>query len=94
MAARGAIAKQEITQKLFEMFPYAFEYGNKEIRIPWKEDGNEVEIKITMTCAKTNVRETLDNDAAGATESSGSGLSEPTQEEMSQVAALMDRLGL
>ena len=59
--AKGAIAKQEITKKLFEVFPNAFVYG-KEIRIPYNEDGADVEIKITMTCAKTNVGDTLTNE--------------------------------
>ena len=94
MAAKGARAKQEIAEKLFELFPNAFEYG-KEIRIPWTEEGNQVEIKLTMTCAKTNVADTVSESVAGAA-AQGTSIenSEPTQEEISQVAALMDRLGL
>ena len=44
MAAKGAVAKQEIAQKLFKAFPNAFQH-DKDIRIPWVENGQTVEIK-------------------------------------------------
>lgn len=52
--ARGSQAKTEITQKILEIFEGSFPY-DKEIRIPWVENGEQVEIKVTLTCAKTNV---------------------------------------
>ena len=48
--ARGAEEKDVITQKILETFPNSFIY-NKEIRIPI----NDVQIKVTLTCAKENV---------------------------------------
>lgn len=51
MAVRGSIAKEEITEKILKDFPNSFKY-NKEIRIPWKENGEEIQIKITLTAAK------------------------------------------
>lgn len=51
MAAKGAIAKEQITKKILETFPNSFIY-DKLIRIPFNEDGNQVEIKVTLTAAK------------------------------------------
>ena len=56
MAARGAEAKLEITKKLLEVFPNSFMYNEgKEIRIPVVENGEVIQIKVTLTAAKTNV---------------------------------------
>jgi hypothetical protein len=52
--AEGAEAKQIVTKKLLEIFDGAFEYG-KELRIPMTEGGEQVQIKVTLTCAKENV---------------------------------------
>ena len=54
MAIKGTIAKQEVTQKILETFPSAFQY-DKEIRIPWVEDGVPVQLKLTLTAAKVAV---------------------------------------
>ena len=51
MAVRGSIAKEEITEKLMEVFSGSFK-NNKEIRIPWKENGEDIQIKVTLTAAK------------------------------------------
>ena len=54
--ARGTESKSYITKKLLETFEGSFLYNDgKEIRIPLKEDGEIVQIKVTLTCAKTNV---------------------------------------
>lgn len=54
--ARGTESKSYITQKILETFEGSFLYNDgKEIRIPLKEDGEIVQIKVTLTCAKTNV---------------------------------------
>lgn len=95
--AKGAIAKKEVISKLKEVFPDMFEYG-KELRIPMTEDGARVEIKIALTCAKTNVG---GDDAS--VESGGQTLDfsnetpaklEPSAEEKQNIAELMSRLGL
>ena len=96
--ARGTIAKKEVISKLKEVFPDMFEYGNKELRIPMMEDGQRVEIKVALTCAKTNV--------GGDDASMESGVQtldfsnetpaniEPSAEEKQNIAELMSRLGL
>lgn len=56
MAAKGAILKQEIAQKILEMFPNAFLYNDgKEVRINGTEEGVPVQIKVTFTAAKVPV---------------------------------------
>lgn len=61
MAARGSFAKQEITKKILETFEGSFLYnGGKELRIPVMENGDVVQIKITMTAAKVNVENGAD----------------------------------
>lgn len=54
MAVKGQIAKEEITKKILEVFPKSFKY-DKELRIPWTEDGEPVQIKLTLTTAKVMV---------------------------------------
>ena len=93
--AKGAESKQKVIDKIMEVYPDAFVYG-KELRIPMEEDGMRVEIKVALTCAKTNVG------GDGASEESGVQSNEavnapsaaPTQEEKDNIAKLMDRLGL
>ena len=49
--ARGAQAKAELTEKILEMFQGSF-LDDKTIRVPWTENGEQLELKITLTCAK------------------------------------------
>ena len=49
-------SKQEIFDKLIEMFPGSFMYNDgKECRINLNEDGAAVQIKVALTAAKTPV---------------------------------------
>lgn len=96
MAARGAEAKQIITNKILQTFEGAFIYG-KEIRVPLQENGERVEIKVTLTCAKENVG----GDSAFAEPQSETSQSAqasvpaaPTEQEKANIADLMSRLGL
>lgn len=54
MALKGAQAKEEITKKILEVFPSAFQY-DKEIRVNMMEDGQLTQIKLTLTAAKVMV---------------------------------------
>ena len=51
MAARGAEVKEKLTNVLTKLFPESFMDG-KILRIPMKENGEIVEIKVTLTAAK------------------------------------------
>ena len=56
MAAKGGILKQEIAEKILATFSGSFLYNDgKEIRINGIENGEKLQIKLTLTCAKTAV---------------------------------------
>lgn len=103
--ARGAAAKEEIINRLLSTFEGSFKF-DKEIRIPMMENGEEVQIKVTLTCSKVNVdrgsdtalpgvSQTKDKPVVGSiSNATDSSLIEPTAEEKANVKALMERLGL
>ena len=96
--AKGAIAKKEIMQKIIEMFPGSFLYNNdKEVRINSTEEGNPVQIKITLTCAKTPVENEngiFEINNSNAIEFKNTpkpqDIVEPTEEEKANLKALLD----
>jgi len=49
--AKGADSKEKVKQQILEMFNGSF-INDKEIRIPMVENGEQIEIKIVITCAK------------------------------------------
>lgn len=64
--ARGAESKSQIMNKILDTFDGAFLYNDgKEIRIPLTENGEQVQIKVTLTCAKDNVVPGADNALPG-----------------------------
>ena len=93
--ARGSESKQKVINKILETFEGSFLYGSKELRIPMEEDGNRVEIKVTLTCAKTNVG---GGDAGEVAEGQAPITVEqampPSDEEKKNIATLMERLGI
>lgn len=92
--ARGSQAKEAITQKLLSTFEGSFAY-DKEIRIPFNENGEEVQIKVTLTCAKENV--SAGNDKAtpmAGTPTQSTTRLEITPEEAENVRSIIDKLGL
>lgn len=100
MALKGQIAKEEITKKILETFSGAFQY-DKEIRIPWVEDGQQVQIKITLTTAKAIVNMGGDIAIPGATAQSNITLDETkttnietSSEEKENLSKLLRSLGL
>ena len=103
MAAKGSISKEIIVQKILDTFEGAFKF-DKEIRIPMIEDGAEVQIKVTLTCAKTNVESGMDTAIPGAITTTTAtptpkaidnhGIAEVTEEEKQNVLKAMAPLGL
>ena len=102
MAARGSESKNIITAKLLETFAGSFIY-DKNIIIPMVENGESLQIKIALTCAKTNVESGMDNAIPGAEMSSTTatpkaidnhGVAEVTEEEKQNVLKAMKALGL
>ena len=101
MAVRGSWSKGIVKEKILETFKDSFENGS-EIRIPLYENGEVIQIKVTLTAAKTNVNIGGDTAIPGsaaapvkATVSQPSGeIVEPTAEEKENVANLLASLGL
>lgn len=96
MAARGAWSKEQVTNKILETFNGAF-INEKEIRIPLYENGERIEIKVTLTCAKTNIGGDAANEGVQGVEAVVSAPTEvlpPSEEEKAQVNNLLAKLGL
>lgn len=107
---KGAIAKEAIFNKLLEVFEGSFVYNSgKEVRIPYDENGNLVQIKVTLTCAKDNVEpeggatSTVKKENAAALVQEEAPVSafpkpkkpvEPTPEEKKNLEDLLNALGL
>lgn len=101
MAVKGAILKQEIAQKILEVFPNAFLYNDgKEIRINGMENGIATQIKITLTAAKVPVEGGSPIAVNSSTETVVSAQpaekvpDEPTAEEQKRLQDLLAGLGL
>ena len=105
--AKGSISKETIMAKILEVFPDAFVY-DKTIRIPMIEDGNPLQIKVTLTAAKDNVEPGGDAAVPGAKATKVVAIAngaepvfedvpaavEPSAEELNAVSNLMISLGL
>lgn len=90
--AKGSQAKAEITQKILECFENSFTY-DKEIRIPIMENGELVQIKCTLTCAKVNVENGGDTAVPGSAPAISSA-PELTEQEKKDTADLLASLNL
>ena len=101
MAARGSESKNIIIAKLLETFAGSFIY-DKNVIIPVVENGESLQIKIALTCAKTNVESGMDNAIPGAEIATTAtpkaidnhGVAEVTEEEKQNVLKAMKALGL
>ena len=93
--ARGQESKEKVKQVLEQVFPAMFSPDGKELRIPVIENGEIVEIKVALTCAKENV-----GFVGGVTQAVAK--VDPctveqltvTEEEKEEIKSLMERLGL
>lgn len=100
MAAKGSIAKQRIIEKILQTFPESFLYNDgKEIRINESEDGNPVQIKITLTAAKVAVEseKQINTTEQGKTyihTPVENVIDEPSDEEKERLKTLLEKLGI
>lgn len=92
--AKGQIAKDVITKCVLKVFDGSF-INDKEIRIPFMENGELVQIKVALTCAKVNVEgggtSPVANEAAPAFTDADR---EITPEEVKAVRDLIEQLNL
>ncbi len=103
--AKGAESKTKVFEQLQKMFPDSFWNGPKEFRIPMEENGERVELKVTLTCAKENVgvsdsidfsnsnESTSDNTVVESEDRDTAYSGEPTEEEMENIKNLAEALG-
>lgn len=107
MALKGQESKKIITQQILETFEGAFISG-KEIRIPFTENGEPVQIKVSLTAAKDlvenpngnlsspsfNISKIVAKDEDFSFEDSAPihRKTEPSQEEKETVRKLMEKL--
>lgn len=105
MSARGSILKQEVAEKILAAFPGSFLYNDgKEIRINGIENGESLQIKISMTCAKVAVEGGDDTVLPGEKTAATADVrpigtnekipQEPSAEEKERLKTLLDKLGL
>ena len=94
--ARGATSKDKLFSDIQNLYPNSF-WDGKILRVPFVEDGETVEIKVTLTAAK----DVLGGASESVSVSEGSfpvvENNEPievTQEEKDNIKALMSELGL
>lgn len=103
--AKGQIAKAEIQKKILSNFEGSFLYNDgKEIRIPILENGETIQIKVTLTAAKENVEQGADNAVPGIAANkiefedvetkTSKPIVEPTEDEKNNVNDLLRALGL
>ena len=87
---------------ILKAFPGSFTY-DKEIRIPFQEDGEDIQLKCVLTCAKVNVEPNGDIAIPGEVSANinfedskpiEQKVVEPTQEEKDNVKKLMETFGL
>lgn len=103
MAAKGSILKQEIANKILETFPGSFLYNDgKEIRINGTENGERLQIKLSLTAAKVAVEGGSDVALPGEAPAADTKPirinekipQEPTVEEKERLTMLLNKLGL
>lgn len=108
MAAKGSLAKEEVTKKIAEAFGQNFlgEY-EKKLYILANENGEQIQIAISLTCPKNPIpfgegqekekKNLLDIDAGGAFGSIATPpkrITEIPEEEIRNLEALRKRLNL
>lgn len=102
--AKGQDSKNMLFKALMEKYPNSFwEDENKILRVPFNEGGSRIEIKVQLTAAKVNLREsdndnmaTFGNDSIQNSKGSIEFKTdiEPSQEELANVQAMLKALDL
>lgn len=102
--AKGSIAKAEVMKEILQLFGDAafMSPDGKELRIEKKEDGEIVQIKVALTCAKVNIDRPV-SDVGNVSTSTPSAFKpsnpetntkEPTDEEKQLVVDMLAKLGI
>jgi len=95
--ARGSLAKTLIGTAILQVFPGSFiDSDQKTIRIPTSVEGEPLEIKITMTCAKDVIGTGNGGQASSETVTKQAVPQDTTmtEDEIKELRELVTRLGL
>lgn len=97
--AKGSIAKNEIFNTMLATFKGSFMPDDKTLRIPYTENGEAIEIKVTLTAAKDILGRgaaapDLDFSQSIPTATHEPAAAAPTKEEKENVAKLVKALNL
>ena len=99
--AKGSQFKKEVLNKMLETFSNSFLYNDgKELRICGQENGEDIQLKCVLTCAKVNVEKDGDIAIPGEVENkipetkNEKTIVMPTQEEKDNVKNLLESFGL
>lgn len=85
---KGQKAKQEIFTKIQELFPDSF-MDNKDLRINIIEDGELVQIKLTLTASKIIIKNSDSAPVEMKNLQGSKNMTEPTEEEKKLVEAMV-----
>ena len=96
--AKGSSSKEILIAKLKEVYPDSFMY-EKNLIIPFIEDGQKIQLKVTLTCCKTNIEQGGDIAIPGAQTPTVSAPTnektpiEPTSEEKKNISDFLSSMG-
>ena len=104
--AKGAVTKAKVLKEIMNLYGDAalVSPDGKELRIEAVEDGETVQIKVALTCAKTNIERggevasapTAAKVSTGAAIPSNpaTNLTGPTEEEKQMISSLLEKMGI
>ena len=104
--AKGAATKAKVFKEIMNLYGDAafLSPDGKELRIEAVEDGETVQIKVALTCAKTNIERggevasapTAAKVSVGAVIPSNpaTNLTGPTEEEKQMISSLLEKMGM
>ena len=96
--AKGSSSKEILIAKLKEVYPDSFIY-EKNLIIPFIEDGQKIQLKVALTCCKTNIEQGGDVAIPGAQTPTVSAPTnektpiEPTAEEKKNISDFLSSMG-
>lgn len=99
MAIRGTAAKDYVTKKIQEAFGPAFlGIVDKKLYISVKENGENLQVAISLTCPKENLEfdsaPAVETGEAAASQNGVAASTQFTQKEKETIEELMRRVGL
>ena len=104
--AKGLVTKAKVLKEIMNLYGDAafLSPDGKELRIEATEDGEIVQIKVALTCAKVNIERGGEaasaptpakvNATAAVPSNSATNLTGPTEEEKQVIANLLEKMGM